>query len=136
MRADLVKLAKGKEMDARKQFKVYSPVQIGTQTKDVVDTRWVLTWKETDGNRTDKARLVAKGYQGPDLRDGNRANAAWVSGVPSHSQLISLSAVEPREIWSFGIRNAFPKEDGRDREACARALHANGIPRVPAAFGN
>ena len=42
-----------------------------TQAKDIVDTRWVLTWKEVDGRKTVKARFVAKGYQDPDLRDSN-----------------------------------------------------------------
>ena len=65
---------------------------MGTQTKDVVDTRWVLTWKEVGGKKTEKARLVAEEYQGPDLRDGNARIARCVNGRSPQLQLISLSA--------------------------------------------
>ena len=57
-------------MDASKQFKVSAPVKMGAQTKEVVDTRWALTWEEADGKGAAKARPVAKSSRGPDLRDG------------------------------------------------------------------
>ena len=74
-------------MDGRRgihkgERKVYSPVRVGTQTKDVVDTRWVLSWKEVDGGETVKARLAAKGYQDPDLLVGNVDIAGCVSRRP------------------------------------------------------
>ena len=34
---------------------------IGAQYKDLVETRWVLTWKEVHGLEAAKAGLVAKG---------------------------------------------------------------------------
>ena len=37
--------------------------------KQLVDTRWVLTWKMAEGKKCVKARLVAKGFQDPDLED-------------------------------------------------------------------
>ena len=57
----------------------FSPGLMGTQTRDVVDARWVLTWKVMEGQRTVKASLVAKGYQDPDLRDGDVDLAGCVS---------------------------------------------------------
>ena len=57
----------GEESDARKQFGDYSPAQMGTQTKDVLDTRWVLTWKEAEGVTWKKVRgaLGCVGVSGP-----------------------------------------------------------------------
>ena len=69
--SDLVNKAKVRELGAREPFRVFSPAQPGTQSKDLVDTRWVLTRKEVEGEKTVKARKVAKGYQDADLRMGN-----------------------------------------------------------------
>ena len=41
--------AKTRELDAWAQFKVYNPLEPGKCTKDVVGTRWVLTWKMVEG---------------------------------------------------------------------------------------
>ena len=53
--------AKAREMDAWKQFKVYSPMEPGNCNKEIAGTRWVLTWKMVEGVKTVKARLAAKG---------------------------------------------------------------------------
>ena len=50
-----VAAAKTRELGAWGKFQVFSTVPSGEVTKDVVETRWVLTWK---------ARLV-KGREGP-----------------------------------------------------------------------
>ena len=89
---DLVTKAKERELDAWERLKVYSPVHVGTQAKDVVDTRWVLTWKEVGGKKTEKARLAAEGNQGPDLRDGSVRIARCANRRSPQLQLISLSA--------------------------------------------
>ena len=60
---------------------------MGSQSKDVVDTRWVLTWKEAKGMKAVKARLGAKSYQGPDLRNGNVDIAGCVSRGSPHVQV-------------------------------------------------
>ena len=49
-----------RELEARRQPEVFSPEEMGAQSKDPVDTRWVLTWKEVGGVKTVKARLTAK----------------------------------------------------------------------------
>ena len=77
------------------------------QSKDSVDTRWVLTWKGVDGMKTAKAGFVAQGYQDPDLREGNMDIAGCASRMSSQLQLISLMALENRPIWSQDIKNAF-----------------------------
>ena len=61
---DLVRDAKERELSARKQFKVCSPIKGGALSKAIVDTRWVLTWEVVDGKKTGMARLAAKGCQG------------------------------------------------------------------------
>ena len=73
-------------------------MQVGTQTEDVVETRWVLTWREVEGKKTVKVRFVAKRYQDPDLRDGNVDIAGWVNRRSSHLRLIFLIALKKREI--------------------------------------
>ena len=52
--------AKTRELDARAQFKVYNPLEPGKRTKEVVGTRWVLTWKMVEGVKTVRARLLKK----------------------------------------------------------------------------
>ena len=49
------------ELDAWGQFEVSPPVQMGTQNKDVVDTRWALTWEGINSKETEKARWRRKG---------------------------------------------------------------------------
>ena len=77
--------------------KLFSVVKLGTQTKDVADTRSALTWKAAEGRKTVKARSVAPGGPDPDLRDGNVDIAGCASRRSSHLQLISLSAVKKME---------------------------------------
>ena len=48
-----------RKLGAREQFKIFSPEKIGTQSKDLVDMRWALTWRVVAGEKTVKARLVA-----------------------------------------------------------------------------
>ena len=91
--ADLVRKEKGRELEAWKQSKVYSPVQMGTEARDEVDTRWAPTQKEVDGKDTVEARLVAKGHQDTGLRDGNVDIAGCVSRRSSRFQLIPPSAL-------------------------------------------
>ena len=57
--------AKERELRTLNQFKVYSPVLMGTQTKGAA-------WKEADGEKAVQARLEAKGGQDSDFRDGSR----------------------------------------------------------------
>ena len=99
----------------------FPPAQMGTPTQDVVDTRWVSTWKEVEERKTEKARLVAEGRRDPEFRDGDGDNAGLVNRRPSHSQLVSLGALGTRNIWSLDIKNAVIQADGFDREVYERA---------------
>ena len=51
---------------------------MGSQSKDVADTRRVFTWREVEAAKTVKARLAAKGNVAFDLRKGNVAFAGCV----------------------------------------------------------
>ena len=77
--SDLVHKVKVMGLKAWDHFRVFSPEKSGAQSKYLVDTRWALTWREVDGEKTVNARLVAKGYQDPDLRMGNLDIAGCVS---------------------------------------------------------
>ena len=87
-----------REFEIWEHFKVPSPKKIGAESTDLVDTRWVLTWKEVDGVKTAEARSVANRYQDPDLRMGNVDIAGCVSRRSSHSQLIPLGALKTRPL--------------------------------------
>ena len=116
MHADLVRGAKERELGAWKQFKVFSLVQMGAQIKDVVDTRWVLTWKEVEGKKTALACLVARGYQDPEIKDGSVDIAGCANERSLHLQLAPLGAPQKWRIRSSEIKNAFLKSDGFGRE--------------------
>ena len=102
-------------------FRVLSPVNSGTQSKDLVDTRWVPAWKEDDGEKTVKARLAAKGFRDPDLRIENADTAGCVSRGSSHFRVTSLGALGKWPLWSLDIKNAFLRADGFAREVYLRA---------------
>ena len=88
--SDLAKKAKAKGLEARGHLRIYSPIQPGSQQKELADARRVLTWKAVEGLKTVKARLVARGFQGPDRRMGHVDSAGSVSCRSSHLQVISL----------------------------------------------
>ena len=129
-----VEAAKNRELDAWGKFQVFSPVPFGTVTKDVVDTRWVLTWKDLEGKRTVKARLVARGFQDPDLAAGLVDTSSRVSVRSSHLQVISLSALKKWSLWSLDIKNAFLQADPFPERFIFRQL-ANGAHALRPAFG-
>ena len=65
--ADLAHKVTVRGLDTWEHCRVFSPAKWGTQYGDLVDTHWVLTWKEFDGEKRAKARFAAKGYQDSDL---------------------------------------------------------------------
>ena len=89
--ADIAQKAKAGVLEAWEQLKVPPPVKMGAQSKDSVDTRWVLTWKEVDGVKTVGARSAAEGYRDTDLREGDVDTAGCVSRRPPHLQLMEDS---------------------------------------------
>ena len=119
--ADALLLARVEELEAWEQSKVFSPVKIGAQAEDLVDTPWALTWKEVDGVKTAKARLVAKGFQDPDLREESVDIAGCVSRRSSHLLLISLGSLKKWPVRSLDIRSALLQAAVFDREVHLRA---------------
>ena len=113
--------AKTRELDSLGKFQVFSPIALGKVSKEVVDTRWVLTWKDVEGKRTVKARLVARGFQDPDLAAGLVDTSSCVSLRSSHLQVISLSALKRWNLWSLDIKNAFLQADPFPREVYLQA---------------
>ena len=119
--SDEVSSAKQRELDAWAKFQVYSPVPEKKVNKSVVDTRWVLTWKDIDGCRAVKARLVARGFQDPDLAEGLVDTSSCVALRSSHLQVISLSALKRWRLWSLDIKNAFLQADPFTRDVFLQA---------------
>ena len=111
-----VRDAKKRKLDASSKFQVFSPVLWKHVNKDIVDTRWVLTWKSVDGRRAVKARLAARGFQDPVLAAGLVDTSSCVSLRSSHIQVISLSARKKWKLWSLDIKNALLQADPVLRE--------------------
>ena len=110
----------GRELGARRQFKVYLPVKMGALSKGTVSTGWVLTREEVDVEETVEARFAAKGYQDPGLRNDHVDIAGRVSRRSSHLLLKLLGALNKRPIWSLKIKNACPQVCGTGREVYLR----------------
>ena len=67
MHAELVAAGMSRELAPCGTFDVSSRYEDGEVRKQIVQTRWVLTWKMVDGKKCVKARPVAEGAQAPDL---------------------------------------------------------------------
>ena len=59
LHADLVAAGKQREFAAWRKFDVFSPHEACKAKKQIVQTRWALTWKMVEGKKCAKARLVA-----------------------------------------------------------------------------
>ena len=118
--ADHVRKAKTREVGAWERFKVSSPVKMGAESKEMVDTRWVPTRKEVDGVWTVRARTMAKGYQDPDPSNGNVDIAGCVSRGSPRPQLTPRGALKKWPFWSAGIKNSVLQANGFDREVSLR----------------
>ena len=70
MHADLVKAGNQRKLTAWGECGVFSPREACQKQKQIIQTRWVLTWEMAEGKKCVKARLVAEGYQDPDLKEG------------------------------------------------------------------
>ena len=119
--AELVQQPKNRELDAWGKFDVYESRAIGNVSKQVVHTRWVLTWKMADGQKSVEARLAAKGYQDPDLKDGLVDTSGCVSLRSSHPQVIPPCSIEEWKSRSLDGKNAFSRADGFDRDVFIQA---------------
>ena len=73
-----------KELDSWKEFDVFESRRDREVSNQVARTRWVLTWKMADGQKSVKARLAAEGYQDPDFQEGIKGASGCVSLRPSH----------------------------------------------------
>ena len=103
MHADLVTAGKSRGLAAWEKFDVFSPNKDGEVQKQIVQTRWVLTWKVADGKKCVKAHLVAKGFQDPDLTGGLADTSGCVTLRSSHLQVVSLSAMRKWDLRSLDI---------------------------------
>ena len=123
MHADLAREAEARELFARKQFEVFRPLKEGSNSKSVLSTRRLLTWKMADDRDNAKARLVARGYQEPDLKEGGVDKSGRVSLRSSCPQVIPLGALKIWKIWTLDIKNALLQADGLRPDAylCASA---------------
>ena len=81
--AATVRAAKGRELAARIEFQVFTPVKLGAFPRAVADSRYAPPWKMVGGKREMEARLVAKGYQDSDLKEGLVGTSGCVTLRPS-----------------------------------------------------
>ena len=114
-------VAKGRELNASEQLKVFKTLQGRRNSKSFVDTRWALTWKTVHGKKDVRARLAAKGYQGPDLRAWCVGASGRVSLRSSRLQGMPLGASKKLEIRISDVKYALLRADGFGREVIVRA---------------
>ena len=93
MYADQVREGELRELAAWEKFDVYARRNACNASREIAQIRWVLTWKTVDGEKCVKARLAARGFQDPDLREGLVDTSCCISLRSSHSQVISLNAI-------------------------------------------
>ena len=105
--AEVAKAANVKELDDWKKFDVFEPRRDCKVSKQIAQTRWVLTWKMVDGQESANARLVAKDYWGPGVREGIMDTSGCVRLRSSHLQATSLCAIKEGKPWSLDSKNAF-----------------------------
>lgn len=94
-------------------------------TQNVMQCRWVHTWKELDEidrqklgkNKKAKSRLVVMGFQDPDLEDIPRDSPTLQRD--SRSLLLQLAASQCWTISSFDIKTAFLRGSRRDQRKLA-----------------
>ena len=114
--AELVPAANIKELKAWEKFDVCEALKADNPSRQIAQTRWVLTWKMVDAQNSVEARLVAQGYQDPDLQDGSVDTSGCVTLRSSHLQVISLCAIKTWKMRSPDIKNAFLQADGLKME--------------------
>ena len=119
--AALVHEGKRQELEAWEKFEVFLPLHECKVQKQMVDTRWVTTWKMVGCKTCAKVCMVATGLQDPGLKDGLVNTSGCFSLRSSHLPVISLSAIRNWKSWSLGIKNAFFQADGFERNVF---LHA------------
>ena len=63
---DLLREGKQRELAAWGKFDVYTQRNSCNASKNIAQTRWVLTWEMADREKSVKARMAAEGSQDPD----------------------------------------------------------------------
>ena len=130
-RAELVRAAKVTELGSFKKLDVFDPRRDCNASKQLVRTRWVLTWEMVDGRKSVKARLAAEGYQNPELQKGIADTSGYVSPRSSHLQVISKCAIKKSGI--SGMRFC-QRVDSRGKFSLRRPLTGNSCAAMR--YGN
>ena len=104
--SDLEHKAKVREVEAWKHFRVFSAVTLGAKSKDLVGTRWVLTWRVVKGGKHSK----------PDWRtmEIEIRTCEWVMWIlpvaraesPPGCKRYPWRHVMKWPLWSLDIKNA------------------------------
>ena len=116
MNAGLFQEAKLRDLAAWGKFDVYFQRNARNVSKEIAQTRWVLTWKMVDDKKRVKARLLAEGFQDPDLQEGPVGTSGCVNLRSPHLQVIPLSAIRIWNLWSSDNKNEFLQADGFGRD--------------------
>ena len=101
---EVARAAKIEDLGAWKKFDVFEPQRSCNVSKQIAQTRWVLTWKMAAGRKSVKARLASKGDWGPDLQEGTVGTPGCVTFRSTSPQVISLCALKKWKLWSLDIR--------------------------------
>ena len=106
------KEAKSRELQSWFNHNVY--VEVPNDGQKYISTRWVLTEKFVNGNKTTKARLVARGFEEDHL--AKLRTDSPTCGKESLRIVIAIIITNGWEITSLDIKSAFlqGKEISRD----------------------
>ena len=102
----LFRKAKAKEWNSFVDNKVVEIAsRAGIDPSRIIGSRWVLTWKVSEGEKVPKARLVLLGYQDPDLGEYARASPT-LTRLGRHV-VLQVAAQEGWSLFSLDAKNAF-----------------------------
>jgi hypothetical protein len=104
--------AKAKEIENLKQYNVYEEVQ-RMKNMSCVSSRWILTEKYIDGQKTIKARLVARGFEED---SSNMTKDSPTCTKESLRIVFTVAATENWKIQSLDISSAFLQGNQIQRE--------------------
>ena len=116
LHSDLAQEGKLRELAAWKKSDAYTKRNEMNTSKQIAQTRWVLSWKMVARVERAMARPAAKGFQGPELKAGLVDVSGCVSLRSSHLQVVPISALQKWKLWSLDIKNASLHADGFDRD--------------------
>ena len=107
--------AKGKEVKAWLDTRtVRRLLRNQLDEKQILRTRWVLSWKKNEGDTSAKARLVVLGFEDPDI--DTVPNDSPTLGKDGRNLILQHVASSKWTLLSFDIKTAFLRGRGDGRK--------------------